>query len=688
MGYATRFSSNLVSPTICFRLLFLFVTITSGTAICRAENKSDWVEVRSPNFVVVTDGGERQGRILAYQFEMIRAVFQYDFKQKDGSGEPPLTILAAKDEATMRALLPEFWAKRGSSHPSGLFLNALDTNYIAVQLDAGSSVDAVEPYEPVYHEYVHYLTRRLIARLPLWMAEGLAEFYGNTQVHGKTVMVGRYSPINLSVLQRTPLLPVETLFTIDASSPYYHEQDKTSIFYAESWALTHYLFIRDYEDHTKRLPTFLAALQIGEDPDVAAAKTIGSAASLNEPLRKYMRNTTFRAAPAAVPDVDQTKFGVRPMSEAKALAVRADFMGHDGHDAEAEQMLQRAVKEDPRLAVAYEALAFLALRHGKTAEAEKWSEQAVALSPESYRANYYYGWSLLGEGALEDEETTAKAEVCMRTVIKNNPAFASAYDAMAYILEMEGGKERLDEAHRMALQAVDREPGNVEFRVRVAEILERQGRPADAVRVATIAASVARTPEERQKAAVALENAERFRDSWEKTQTIGEGTNAEGRPALVLKVRSGETPGNIPAAQQVRASARIMIVTDTEGVDFNSYLTQQVDPKIQGNWMSRAMSLSEKAATKKGAVIFEFSIGLDGSVAGIKRIGSAQPTLDDAVRSAIEDSSPFPSLPTTFHGKEIGLRFEAYYNPMAAANASSGSQAGHVENGDDKSEQP
>lgn len=674
MGSGTRYSSNVVSQTFRYQLLFLFLIITSGAAMCRAESKPGWVEVRSSNFVVVTNGGEGQGRTLAYQFEMIRAVFQYDFKQKNGNGEPPLTILAAKDEATMMALLPEFWAKRGLSHPSGLFLPAVDTNYIAVQLDAGTNRDGVEPYEPVYHEYVHYLTRRMIARLPLWMAEGLAEFYGNTQVQGKTVMVGRYSPINLYVLQKRPLLPVETLFAIDASSPYYHEQDKTSIFYAESWALTHYLFIRDYEDHTQRVPTFLAELQAGQDPDLAAAKTIGNAASLNEPLQKYVRNTTFRASPAAVPEVDQTKFSVRPMSDAEALAVRADLMGHDRHDAEAAQMLQQAIKEDPKLALAYEALAFLALQHGKTAEAEKWSEQAVALNPESYRANYYYGWSLLGEGGLEDKETAAKAEGCMRKVIKNDPAFAAAYDAMAYILEMEGGKENLDEAHIMTLQALDREPGNVQFRVRAAEILERQGRPADAMRVATIAASVARTPEEREKAAVALENAERFRDSLEKTQATGEVANAVGGPALVLKVRSGETAASIPTTGRVRASARVMIVTDTQGVDFNSYLTQQVQPKIQQNWMRRAMNLAEGAATKRSTLIFEFSIALDGSVSDIKRIGSAQPTLDEAMRNAIEDSIPFPSLPATFHGKEIGLRFQGDYNPMATGSTGSESE--------------
>jgi hypothetical protein len=74
----------------------------------------------------------------------------------------------------------------------------------------------------------------------VWVLEGLAEFYGNTRIEGRTVFVGAPSSWNVSILRRTPLLPVTTLFDINKSSPYYNEQNKISILYAESWALTHY----------------------------------------------------------------------------------------------------------------------------------------------------------------------------------------------------------------------------------------------------------------------------------------------------------------------------------------------------------------------------------------------------------------------------------------------------------------
>lgn len=99
--------------------------------------------------------------------------------------------------------------------------------------------EAYEPFEPVYHEYVHHLTRHLIAQLPLWMVEGLAEFYGNVRIGSKDAYLGTPSTSNLATLHQQQALAVSALFKIDMSSPYYHEQDKTSIFYAESWALTH-----------------------------------------------------------------------------------------------------------------------------------------------------------------------------------------------------------------------------------------------------------------------------------------------------------------------------------------------------------------------------------------------------------------------------------------------------------------
>src|SRR5579864_4205278 len=175
---------------------------------------------------------------------------------------------------------------------------------------------------------------------------------------------------------------------------------------------------------------------------------------------------------------------------------------------------------------------------------------------------------------------------------------------MAYVLSLEGGKERLDEAYTMTVQAVGREPGNVHYRVRAVEVLERQQRPDDAVRVATLAMSMAKTPEEQQAASAALAGAQ-------------EASLAAGGAG----VDSGKivpTSGALHVNQQVNMSAGVMVLSNTQGMDFSSYLSGEVMPKIQREWSVQIQKVSASAAAKKSTVIIEFQIERDGSIAEMK----------------------------------------------------------------------
>jgi hypothetical protein len=103
-----RVSRQVVS---CRFAAFLIIIIATGLA--SAGNKPAWIELRSPNFILVTNAGEGQARRTAYQFEMIRAVFRAYFGQKQESAEQPVIILAAKDDNTLKDLLPEYWVQKG-----------------------------------------------------------------------------------------------------------------------------------------------------------------------------------------------------------------------------------------------------------------------------------------------------------------------------------------------------------------------------------------------------------------------------------------------------------------------------------------------------------------------------------------------------------------------------------------------
>lgn len=667
----TNAKPKILRTLACWRLAVLVTTIIAS-CVASAGEKPAWIELRSPNFIVVTNADERQARRTAYQFEMIRAVFREYFGQKQESDEQPVIILAAKDESTLKGLLPEYWAQKRAAHPAGIYLGGSDADYIALRLDISLDQEAYEPFEPIYHEYVHYLTRRLIAHLPLWTVEGLAEFYGNTRVANKSVYLGMPSTSNLLILHEQSTLPVSTLFEINASSPYYQEQNKTSIFYAESWALTHYLFARDWHEHTHRVGDFIKLLGTGVDPKDAASRTIGDAKSLDAPLRNYINKQSFTDVKFEPPKIEENGFRVREMPDTEALAVRADFMAHDRHYAEAQQMLEQALQTDPKLGIAYDGLSFLALQEGNAADAEKWSSQGLALDPQDYRANYYYAWSLM-KGRRIEEKLLARAEASLRAVVKGNAEFVPAYDAMAYVLELEGGKEKLDEAYTMTLQAVSREPGNVQYRIRSVDVLERQQRAEDAVRVATLAVSMAKTPEEGRAAAVALAEAQQFEQSRD---TI---------PAMQASEAATDAQSVI---KQVNVSAGVVILSNTQGVDFTSYLSQEVMAKIQREWSVQIQKADVSAAAKKTRVIIEFVIARDGS---IEQIRLKQPTqeqvLDDAVREAIQAASPFAPLPAKFRGEDITLRFQCDYNQGEPVAGTSGKATSDTKGNSEKSAQ-
>jgi hypothetical protein len=166
--------------------------------------------------------------------------------------------------------------------------------------------------------------------LPLWVAEGLADFWGNTVISDTDVQMGKPDSNLVAELRESKLIPLEVLFKVDHNSPYYNEQDKGSIFYAEAWALTHYLMIGDKASHRAMLSTYLNAISQGATPEEAGTKAFGDLKRFQSTLETYIRSNSFyilkSGAPPAIADSD---LHVRELSEAEVGAYRGGFAGGD-----------------------------------------------------------------------------------------------------------------------------------------------------------------------------------------------------------------------------------------------------------------------------------------------------------------------------------------------------------------------
>ncbi|MGH9476044.1 MAG: TonB C-terminal domain-containing protein [Terriglobales bacterium] len=109
-----------------------------------------------------------------------------------------------------------------------------------------------------------------------------------------------------------------------------------------------------------------------------------------------------------------------------------------------------------------------------------------------------------------------------------------------------------------------------------------------------------------------------------------------------------------------QAGAGVQILSDTEGVDFSSYL-QRVLEIVRRNWYA-VMPETVYLGTK-GRVVIVFNINANGSVPGINPVSlSGTHSLDQAAEASIHASNPFPPLPPAFHGPFIKLQFSFYYN--------------------------
>lgn len=468
-------------------LVLSSITIFAASAVANGPLPARWVEARSAHFVVLSDSSEKEARRIASQFERMHVVFHTLFPAPGDDSDPPITVIAVKDRKGMQALEPETYLAKNQMDLAGFFLRAPDKNYILIRLDA----EQQHAYSTVYHEYTHYMLRKT-GWLPLWLNEGLAQFYENTDIDDKTAWLGQANPEELRYLKRNNLLPIATLLTVDGGSPYYHDEEKGSIFYAESWALTHYLIVSDRIQGTHHMHEYSELLAQGEDSVSAAQKSFGDLGKLQEGLSDYVMQQKFMyfMMPSQLAAKDAI-FEVRPVASVEADAIRADVLAYTERSGDARELDEAVLRDDPENVLAHETMGYLRFSEGDIAGARKWYEEAVQLDSHSYVAQYYYAtMALHGGGGTADK----RIETSLRTAIELNSQFAPAYDELAMLFASQ--RRNLDEAHALSLRAVELEPGRLIYRLNCAEVLAQQRQFSGALDVLQAAMRLARTPEE------------------------------------------------------------------------------------------------------------------------------------------------------------------------------------------------
>jgi hypothetical protein len=264
---------------------------------------------------VLSDAGEGEARLVAQELEKIRAVYQSVLGPEAEPGDPVL-VFASADQEGFEELVPPIWRENGGDRWSGVLLEAPSGYSILLRLDLRGDLRL----RTAYHEYFHYLARRNIGALPPWLNEGLADYWATVDVSDEQILVGRPDYDYLRLVKRRAPLPLETLFAAENDSPHYRREETMTLFYAQSWALTH--FFQSDEGRRRKLATYVSLLGRGGSGLDAAQDAFGDLRKLAEDLKTYVRSRRFHGARVAPPVLEEPRLRVRALSGPEVRAAR------------------------------------------------------------------------------------------------------------------------------------------------------------------------------------------------------------------------------------------------------------------------------------------------------------------------------------------------------------------------------
>jgi tetratricopeptide (TPR) repeat protein len=491
--------------------LVVLLLIAAGACTAASASPDQWVEVSSAHFSVLTNSNEKQARHVLDQFERMRWVFQTLFPKLNADPPTPIMVYAAKNAKTFQALVPQAYLAKGALPLAGYFLTSQDGNYILLRMDAE---EEKHPFATVYHEYTHLQLRSAGEWMPLWLNEGLAEFFQNTTVKDKEVLIGEPSEDDLLYLRQQRLIPLPVLFQVNADSPYYHQEQKGSVFYAEAWALTHFLEITDRENKTNRLPTYVNLMAHHEDSVVASGKAFGDLKQLQNALESYIRSAQYKAfiMHSAAAPIDESSYVAKAITQTEADLERADILSLVHREQEARDLTQSILKADPKNVKALETMGSIELRARNQDAARKWYSEAVKLDSKSFEANYYFArLSMETEGSAD-----SAIESSYRTAVELNAKYAPAYDGLASYYARNHTK--LDEAYALESNAVKLDPGNFYFRMNAANLAAEMGHYDDSAAILQAAIKLARSPVETGMAQSRIDSLAQFRQQRDQAE--------------------------------------------------------------------------------------------------------------------------------------------------------------------------
>ena len=441
----------------------LLLVLLAATPISLPSANQEWTRVTTPRFTIISAAGERNTREMARDLETLAAAL-VEFL---GGGAPSPVRTGGAAVLQTRVIV---FARRGEAQPYlDLLLNRDHSNATGVfVLQRGAATMLIDVSRgrvadrTPYHELVHYLLAGAEQHPPLWLEEGIAEYFSNAQIHGGAIRVGMPIREHLVRLTRPNVMPVRDVFAITRGSA--RSTDLT--FYAESWALVD-LMLRTSR---KEFIDLLRDVTTGVPADVALRAHFHRGANdMDSIVYRYMSpqfSMLLRVGPP--PDVN---VGVAKITHADFIFELGRLLATlDRAAPDADRHFRAVLDEHPDHAGALAGLARLRSRDAKDEESWALFERAMAADPHDATVQLMFAEALMrpeiGGGLAETTPHTRddmprfrRARELARYALAHGADETRSYGAIgtSYIVEDDpaDGIAALERAHALFPQRTD-----------------------------------------------------------------------------------------------------------------------------------------------------------------------------------------------------------------------------------------
>ncbi len=477
----------------------LFIFVVKVTFICFLTSIfcsgglafDKWTRVTSANFYLIGNAPEQDIQQVGARLEQFREVFRRLLPNYNFNSPVPTNVVVFSDKLTFSEYKPVNSEGILTDWAAGYFQSGEDLNYIALTVEGKKN----DIYRTIFHEYTHFLVNNQIGRLnvPPWFNEGLAEYYEQTEIeNSKRAVLGKFDEKQLALLKKNKLIPFETFINTDYYSLYRRDKDEATLFYAQAWALMHYLMHGNSGARRSQIQKFIDLIASGEKSNESFQKSFQiDYAVLETELKKYIERKSF---PATTVNFDSNlvfegEMRTLAVTEAESKAVLGDLLYHLNRLTEAAAKLKEALKLDANSVLANTSYGLVKIRQNDFSEAEKYFEKAIELNDKNYLTYFRHAYALSREGMAlygfvsgYDNEQTTKMRESLKKAIELNANFAESYNLYAFISMVRN--DEIEQAIKYLDKALEIAPGNQWYAMRSAELYLRREDFSNARRVA------------------------------------------------------------------------------------------------------------------------------------------------------------------------------------------------------------